>query len=79
MKWCYYELKGSIFLELFVFFLDIWPFDVVELSIEFGLIVDHVLYVCIELLGNIFKLIPPSIFENIGCFDFITFCHNISS
>jgi hypothetical protein len=71
-------LLFSFFLTL-IFALDVRPSNVMELSVEFGLVIDNIFDIGIEFLRDIFELISPSVFEDVSGLDIITFGHDIGT
>ena len=72
-------MDRSLFPYILFLILNIGALDLVELPVEFGLVVYNILNISVELLRNVVELVPSSIFQNVGYFDFISLGHDVSS
>lgn len=62
-----------------LFLFDVGHFDAMELPIQLGFIVDHILNVSIEFLRGIFELVSPSTLQDVPNLHLVPLCHRLGA
>ena len=73
----YDGMQSGSFLLLVILGFDVGFLNIVEFPFQLALVVDDVLDIGVEFLGDVLELVPPSVFENISGFDLISLGHDI--
>jgi len=76
---CFFPDSIDLSLFIFIVIYNLGPFDIMELPLQFLLIIDYVFNICIDFFRYVRKLLLPPAHQDVTGFDLVPLGHDIQT